>query len=190
VTEVRVSPEWDRAIKALRGADKVIRKELNEAIRAATKPIVQDMQSEITSWDSTATRTGGGAAQRARVHVNRSRNRASATRTAARRLSKGGFGLRRVIAASIQTKISYSGSRQGVRIRVDSARLGNAARNLPKNIDEGKWRHPVYGNRDVWVTQTGKPGWFTATAQRHGPAVHQQIQDAMNRALERIGHGI
>lgn len=186
--EVRVGPEWERTAKALRGADKTIRKELNAAIRDATKPVVAGMKAEILAWDSTAS-GGGGSAQRAKVHVNRAKNRTGAAKTAARRLGKGGFALRSVIAAAIQTKISYSGSRQGVRIRVDAARLGNQARNLPERIDAGKWRHPVYGNRNVWVTQTGKPGWFTRTAERNAPAVRAKIQDAMRRALARIESG-
>jgi hypothetical protein len=189
MNQVRVSPEWGRAVKALRGADKTIRKELNAAIRAATKPIVDDMKSAIGSWDSTATRAGGGSAQRARVHAERAQNHTAGRRTAQRRLASGGFDLRRMIAASIQTKVSYSGNRQGVRIRVDPTRLGHGAKNLPERIDEGRWRHPVYGNRDVWVTQTGKPGWFTATADRHTAQVREQIVAAADRAMQRIEHG-
>jgi hypothetical protein len=185
--DIRTRGDWDRVAKDLKAADKTIRVALGKGIRAQTKAIVDDQKRQILAWESTATRTGGGGARgRARAAAERSRSFTKGRASADRRLSRGGFGLRSTIAASIQTKISYSGVRTGVRIRVDNARLGRAARNLPERIDEGTWRHPVMGNRDVWVAQTGQRGWFTTTAERHAPQVVAGINREVTAALSKL----
>lgn len=184
--EIRTGPEWAAAVKRLKSADKVIRRELGKEIRAITKPIVKDMRQEILSMDSKVTGVSGASRSRARVSVERSSNRGKARMAAQRRLESKGFGLRKTISQSIQTKISLSGYKQGVRIRVDPAKLGGAARNLPKNVDKGQWRHPVFGDRNVWVTQTNRPGWFTQVAERYQTQARHDIVKAMEKSLRKI----
>jgi len=184
--EVTPGAEWAAAVKRLRSADKVIRTELNKEIRQITAPIVRDMRREIMSMESSATGMSGGAKGRARVAVERSSNRAKARETAGRKLQSDGFSLRKTIAQSLRTKITYSGRTQGVRIRVDPTKLGRAGRKLPKNIDKGQWRHPVFGDRENWVVQTVKPGWFTGVAQRYQAQARSDIMQAMARSLKKI----
>jgi hypothetical protein len=183
--EVNIDKDWASTVRKLKGADKVVRKHMNKEIRELTKPIIADMKSEIMGWESAAV-GGGGRAGRARTHAERSKNFKSGQKTAQNRLGKGGFGLRSTIASSIQTKITLSGSRSGVRIRVDPAKLGGAARKLPANIDKGSWRHPVYGNRSTWVQQTGSKGWFSDTGIKHYPKIRHGIAKAMQSAIREL----
>ncbi len=48
----------------------------------------------------------------------------------------------------------------------------------------GTWRHPVRGNRRIWVTQSapGAIGWFTKTIDRNVP----QFRKAILRAMEDV----
>ena len=49
-------------------------------------------------------------------------------------------------------------------------------------MNDGEWRHPVMGNRDVWVDQYVSPsGWFTATARRKHPDIQENFNDVMQR---------
>lgn len=183
---VTTNTEWDAAVKRLRSADKTVRVEMGKEIRKITAPIVKEMRQEILGMDSRVTGISGGARSRARTAAERAKDVRAAKERAQRRLERGGYGLRKTIAQSIRTKISLNGRSQGVRIRVDPARLGVAGRKLPRNIDKGRWRHPVFGNRENWVEQTNKPGWFTATAAKHQATARNDIMHAIQRAVKKI----
>lgn len=72
------------------------------------------------------------------------------------RLPKRG-GLNRFVASSrLSTRTRATGKNVGVRI---VAAKGDSD---VEAIDRGRLRHPVFGNRKVWVTQQVTPGWFTA----------------------------
>lgn len=51
-------------------------------------------------------------------------------------------------------------------------------------LNRGRARHPVFGNRKVWVNQLVRPGWWTAAAERARPLTRQRI----DAALARIKH--
>lgn len=58
---------------------------------------------------------------------------------------------------------------------------------IPRGLDDGArgWRHPVFGNRNNWVTQRGAFSWFM-DSMREGAsdgeqALHQVLEDAAQR---------
>lgn len=65
------------------------------------------------------------------------------------------------IPAAIRLKISFTTRRPGVILEVDrrKAEHGRVLENLGK---PGTIRHPVYGNRRVWVRQAARPYLFPA----------------------------
>jgi hypothetical protein len=48
-----------------------------------------------------------------------------------------------------------------------------------KSLDEGRLTHPVYGNREHWVTQAVQPGWFTGPAEAAAPRVRAELEQAL-----------
>jgi hypothetical protein len=93
-------------------------------------------------------------------------------------------GLRESIAKGVTRKITYSGYRTGVRIRVDGKYLPENQRALIKATNKGLVRHPVFGNRTNWTSQTFKPaGWFDRPAQSMGAEAIRKIQHAARNAL-------
>lgn len=74
--------------------------------------------------------------------------------------------------------MAISATTTGVRIRVK----GMDAR----STERGRLRHPVYGNREVWVTQAIKPGWFTDRMRAKAPGVRPDLIRAMDRVAEKI----
>jgi hypothetical protein len=73
-----------------------------------------------------------------------------------------------------------------VRIVVASSRLPADQQSLPRHLDSPKgWRHPVFGNKNNWVHQQGKP-YFATTIKRHAPAFRRAVISAMETIRSRI----
>lgn len=53
-------------------------------------------------------------------------------------------------------------------------------------IDNGTLRHPVYGNRNRWVSQSIPAGWFTDAMRRSAPKVRRELTEAMRRVAAQI----
>lgn len=151
----------------LRGGGQDIPRSLQRDLRKAARPMQRAMQEAIIDVSMTVeTRTG----------------------TAAGLPSTSGGGLRAAIAGAVRIRPTSVGAI----IDVDTGSLGNRE-NLPSLIDgQGRWRHPVLGNRRAWVTQWANPtGWFTRTAVQHGAVIlhYQQGRSDfyMNRLASRLG---
>jgi len=106
--------------------------------------------------------------------------RAEAKREAKTRLPKSG-GLAAIVGRSSITTKTRTGRDPGVTILAK----GVAAR----STDRGFVKHPVFGNREAWVTQAVAPGWFTDTMQNASPAVRREILEAMNTVARQIARG-
>jgi hypothetical protein len=59
--------------------------------------------------------------------------------------------------------------------------------NAPHHLNSAKgWRHPVHGNREKWVHQLGKPGWFDDPMRRLEPAAKGEIEEVLKQIAVRI----
>lgn len=101
--------------------------------------------------------------------------------------SRGGAtpaGLRTRLAAATKSEPLHN----GVRIMVDGAVVGPGGHRLAKLTDTElapRWRHPVFGNRERWVTQRGQP-WFFRTIRPAEPKFAAGVRQAMERTARRI----
>jgi hypothetical protein len=96
-------------------------------------------------------------------------------------------GLRQAVARKTRISVRTTGRRAGVAIRALKTGMPREFKNAPKRLNAKQgWRHPVFGDRDRWVSQVGKPGWFddTLTAQR--PAVVHAVSRVLEHAANRI----
>lgn len=75
-----------------------------------------------------------------------------------------------------------------VSVRTTGASAGVSVRAQYTKTNKGSWRHPVFGNTNVWVTQTYGPakGWFDKTAEKGAPAA----QVEMAAVLELVAIGV
>lgn len=53
-------------------------------------------------------------------------------------------------------------------------------------INRGKVRHPVWGNRKVWVLQSVEPGWFDEPIEDRADAMREAIARAVDRTLREL----
>jgi len=59
-----------------------------------------------------------------------------------------------------------------------------------EDMDKGKVRHPVYGNRKVWRDQDIQAGWFSKPLNAFAPMVAAEVLMAMDIIGRRIEKGI
>lgn len=98
--------------------------------------------------------------------------------------------LRTAIAKKIRPEVKLGGRWSGARVKAFKTKNIRGFANAPKRTNRASgWRHPVYGNRDVWVHQRGKLEWFDrAFRGREGlykAAVEQAMEDMARRIANR-----
>lgn len=86
--------------------------------------------------------------------------------------------LRGDLAAGVKVSVTSSKTAPGVRI-VDQAPLAKAAQ-------ARSFRHPVFGERGVWVSQRLWPRWFDRVAYRHRRDVERKVREAIGRITRKI----
>lgn len=94
-------------------------------------------------------------------------------------LPRGGGLADRVAEQPYKVQASYAG--RGARVRL----AGQGMKELA-DIDAGRVRHPVYGNRSVWRQQSVQPGFFSSTIAARAPQIRAEIA----RAADDVAHSI
>jgi hypothetical protein len=98
-----------------------------------------------------------------------------AVRAAAGRLpSRGGLG-----ALVAQSSLSVSRGASGATIRASGpVALGP--------LDEGSLRHPLWGNRAHWYSQSVESGWWSETFAREAQGIATELGRDVSRVADRI----
>lgn len=95
-------------------------------------------------------------------------------------------GLRGRMAKATRLEVKTVGKQAGVAIRVDGRKMPSHTKSLPSMVEGKKrWRHPVFGHREVWVNQTPHP-YFYNVVRPLGLASRK----AVNRVLDGISKDI
>lgn len=83
------------------------------------------------------------------------------------------------IPRAIKVSVTFAGSRQGVSVIVNKNKAPSG-RPFEHGGRDGTFRHPVFGNREVWVSQKARP--FLAPAlQAKGDEAAKQIEQVVDR---------
>lgn len=171
--DVRVHGEAEirRVAAALRRADREdLRRELAKQIRAAGRVVARDVQDAVTSlpirgFPYPGRRRAFSAARWSPTHQ-----------------------LRALVAAGVSLHVAVTETDPRVRFRASGAKVpGEHGASMPRRLDDAAgWRHPVLGNRQVWVRQQGRP-WFASTIYRGRPTFERHLGEALDdvrRAIE------
>jgi hypothetical protein len=95
-------------------------------------------------------------------------------------------GLRGNLSRATKLEVRTAGRQAGVAIRVDGRKMPSHMKGLPKAVEGTKrWRHPVFGHREVWVDQPKQP-YFFHVVRPLGLASRK----AVNRVLDGISKDI
>lgn len=141
---------------------KDLRRDLLRGLRAAAQPAAIAVKTAILSMPSAGAHSGDGDSR----------------------------SLRAAIAAGIKVHVKLSGKAKhiGVTIAAHSRGMPREFRRAPKYLNRRRpWRHPVFGNRENWVSQVSRrPGWFDGTLKAYRPAVARAADEALDNVARRI----
>lgn len=98
--------------------------------------------------------------------------------------------LRAALAKATTIQVSLSGRRAGVRLRVAGKKMPDGEGRLPKiyehgNSSRGRWRHPVFGDDEVWVTQKATPTFYETVKPGIKP-VERRVEKIANDLAKRL----
>ncbi|KPL29067.1 hypothetical protein JI76_28505 [Streptomyces anulatus] len=141
-----------------------IRSSMQRRIRRAAEPLRDDLQSTIRGLSIRS--AGRGSGKRG--------GRSPTTRP-----------LRATIAGAIRISVRTGGN-PGARVWVDKGLLPPDLKNMPQVINTGRVRHPVFGNRRRWATQTATPLWWDKTVQRHQARMTSEVARVVDDVRRRI----
>jgi hypothetical protein len=94
--------------------------------------------------------------------------------------------LRAAIARGIVPQVRTTGKQTGVSVRVRQTTQVRGFTNAGRRFNRRSFRHPVFGNRSVWVTQVGKPYWFDEPMNRRRNEMRGAALDAIEDMAKRI----
>jgi len=98
-----------------------------------------------------------------------------------------GPALKTAIARRIRPEVRITGKFPGAKIKAFKTKNLRNFPNAPKRTNRASgWRHPVYGNREVWVQQTGKVKWFDRAFEGEQAHYKRQVQFALADMVNRI----
>jgi hypothetical protein len=92
-----------------------------------------------------------------------------------------GPSMRAAIAKRISLRARVtSGRTAGIKL-VAGKPLLRGFENAPKRFNrKSAFRHPVFGNREHWVEQRGKPGWFDDVIAENRPHFRKAVVDTLD----------
>ncbi|WP_030764735.1 hypothetical protein [Streptomyces sp. NRRL F-2664] len=143
--------------------EETVRSSMHRRIRRAAEPLRADLQRTVRNLpiQSQGARGRGGPSPTTRP-------------------------LRATIAAAIRLSVRTTGN-PGARVWIDRAALPPDLRNMPTVMNSGRIRHPVYGNRRRWTTQTTTPLWWETTIRRHRPRMEREVERVLDDIRRRLG---
>lgn len=106
--------------------------------------------------------------------------KADAKKSALAILPKSGGLAARVASSRLSVRRSTGGKSIGIRITA-----GSGKQQLDR-IDKGVVKHPVFGNRKAWVSQSVAPGWFTRPMLNSATHVRREMSKAMDDVARKL----
>ena len=114
---------------------------------------------------------GDGALRRELLRTIRSATKpiVQAVKDSARETLPSSGGFAALIAKSrVSSLTRLSGKQVGVRIKATNQRNIRA-------LNSGRLRHPLFGNKDHWYTQTVPAGWFTKPIEAMADGIRVEV---------------
>lgn len=161
--------DFAKVVKEVQQVEPEFRKNVKKRLKQAAEPIVQEVKQAALNIPS---------------------SKGDVTQT---RKKKGeNLGLRASLANAVQADINPTKKGAIAKIRVSTTKFMSASgrpRTLPYYMEGRRkraWRHPVFGNRDVWVAQSPHP-FLGVTVKPHKEEFATAVVKALDDALADSG---
>jgi hypothetical protein len=153
--------ELSRRLRAAGGEN--IRQSMHRRIRRAAEPLKDDLQSTMRGLDIRSPgRSGrpGGPSPNTRP-------------------------LRATIADAIRISVR-TGASPGATVWIDKGRMPPDMKNIPEQLNQGRLRHPVFGNRRRWANQYASPPWWDTVVRQHTPRMEREVERILDDVRSRL----
>lgn len=191
------------AAAALRKAGRDdLRKEMVTEMKGAASPILRDQRLEVLGLHVVGHAEGtrqlrgryvtaeelalNAVARGDRTPIERLVNLYGGPTKARKVRRKASRGLRRRVADSLDVEVRTTAKNPLVRFKAKGEKMPEGQSRLPKHLDSGRgWRHPLFGNRERWVGQTGG-SYFWPPIKKGIRFFRSGIDAAITRTVEKI----
>lgn len=184
--EVRVKGQerFRSAARQIREAGRTdLRREMVKGMRSAGREILDDQRAEVRRLP-----ISGQPFYRSGFRRQVDEDGSVRQVPVRRRSNSRSTGLRTRVARSLALEIKTAGQPR-VRFVAKPEKMPTDERNMPRNLDSPKgWRHPVYGNREMWVAQMGG-SWFWPPIKRGLRTFRRRLDEAITATVEKIERG-
>jgi hypothetical protein len=100
--------------------------------------------------------------------------------------TSGSTGLRKSLQKAVTLRVRTTGKNAQVSILMSTAKMADGHKALPAMMEGTKrWRHPVFGNEDVWVSQESHP-YFFPVVRKAGPAAKVAVNKVVGNITREI----
>lgn len=81
-----------------------------------------------------------------------------------------------------------AGQQYAVRTSLAAGRVSVLGKGMKEliDIDKGKLRHPLFGNREKWIGQSVEPGFFTKPLEARGPSIRTAVLKVISDVARKI----
>lgn len=94
---------------------------------------------------------------------------------------------RAALAAATRVAVSFGKKSAGAKITTGSSGLAEKHKGLLHVYNKTEFRHPVFGQDDVWVAQKGRPYFESAIKKVIDRALVAEIDAALDEAVQAMG---
>jgi hypothetical protein len=175
--------QFARLARDLKKAGEVdLRKELYSGIQRGARPLIQAAKDSAAS---TLPHSGGRGV---RGYSKATGHAFPKLRTKGRvHIGAGSYTRVESLAARVVNAKYRVTSRAGRNPAITLRAKDSTGRAVNLNaLDHGRDRHPVFGNRKVWVDQTVPEGWWSKPMEEGIPAVSLEVRAAVTRVVEKF----
>jgi len=179
------TPDLESVAKKLMG-DKQLNRDMKKALRQQADLLVASEKAAVMGLSSKGLK-GSNAAQAAKAFAElRGKKKITDAKIGA---ALGRAGLRQSVSNSIGRIIRYQGNDVGIRVRAQASKMPPGMDTMPRAMNKGKWRHPLYGGKEFY-TQTVSPPrfWDQTSVERRDEIIKamQQVLVDFERRFDRM----
>lgn len=98
----------------------------------------------------------------------------------------GAQGIKAGISQGLKTAVRTGKRTQGVQMTATASNLRDAHKAMLRLYNKATFRHPVFGNRNVWVNQKARP-YFGSVIKKHEDDMAEAVWQALEDAFDAMG---
>ena len=184
--------EFSRLMNELKGFDKKLSNGIRKELREAGKPAVKAVREKVKEPPP----SGGRSTSRISRTVKRRKSSKGVDfdgETITERWTEEEqerTNVRSEIARGVAVRTSTAASGGSIKIVASSKHLPEDRKPMARLYNKEKgWRHPTFGNRNVWHHQRGNP-YFDEVLNAHADKFREAVLTAMRKAAEALARRI